>query len=58
MPFSNDHEILIGLHSHDEIVAGLEVACSCGDVLFIEEDPDGLLSLSEVNAVAQAHRSV
>jgi hypothetical protein len=49
------HEILLGLHWHDDQVAGLEVACECGAVLHEECDPDGLLSLDELRDIASRH---
>lgn len=52
---SDDHEALIGMHLHDEELAGLEIACSCGDVLHIECDKDALLALSEIKAIAERH---
>jgi hypothetical protein len=54
---ADDHDILIGMHLHDDNAAGLEVACSCGDLLFVECSLDGLLSLSEVTDIADRHRS-
>jgi hypothetical protein len=55
---NEDHsETIIGLHYHDlDTLAGLEVACACGAVLFIEEDLEGLIALSELNAIADRHR--
>jgi hypothetical protein len=50
-----DHDILIGLHFHDESAAGMEVACSCGELLHVECDPDGLLSLEEIRDIAHGH---
>lgn len=50
-----DHDILIGLHLHADDVAGMEVACSCGDVLHVECSLDGLLSLDEIRDIAHGH---
>lgn len=54
-----DHDILLGAHFHDEdTFAGLEVACSCGRLLFTECDPEGfaVIALSELNVIAEQHR--
>lgn len=51
-----DHDVAVGLHWHEDDMAGLEIACSCGEVLWQECDTDALIPLSEVNAIAEGHR--
>lgn len=55
---ADDHHILVGAHYHDEdTYAGLEVACSCGSLLFTDCDPDGfaVLTLDEIRDIAAGH---
>lgn len=50
------HEIWIGLHWHEDQCSGMEIACSCGDMLHTECDTEALLSLDELQEIAGRHQ--
>jgi hypothetical protein len=52
----SDHDLLVGIHWHDDQPAGINVACSCGTELHIECDLEGILSLDELREIQDGHR--